>query len=49
LKEEFLGYAVINPPTNIIYISHPFNRLVLSVNTTSKSVDGKIEVHGADK
>ena len=39
-------YAAVNPETNRVYISYPFDRLVLSINTDSKSVDAKIRLDG---
>jgi DNA-binding beta-propeller fold protein YncE len=39
-------YAAVNPKTNRVYISYPFDRLLLSINTDSKSVEAKIHMDG---
>lgn len=44
-KAESL-YAAVNPKTNRVYISYPFDRLVLSINADSKFVDAQIHVDG---
>lgn len=39
-------HAAVNAKSGKVYISYPFDRRVLSVDTDSKCVDGAIEVHG---
>lgn len=39
-------YAAVNSKTNKVYISYPFDRLLLSIDTDSNSIDGRIHVDG---
>jgi len=39
-------YAAVNPNSNKVYISYPFDRRLLSINTASRSIDAKIHVDG---
>lgn len=39
-------YAAVNSKTNKVYISYPFDRLLLSIDTDSNSIAGRIHVEG---
>jgi YVTN family beta-propeller protein len=39
-------YAAVNAKTNRVYISYPFDRLLLSIDMDSNSIDGRIHVDG---